>query len=455
MKRHLWILLTLFLLAGARPAAAEQRYIVRTNLGLPLLQGVCLVHGCNVVQSLDGDVNQLFLVTTSDHVDPNIFLALLRLVPGILDAEVDQLLRLGSGEQKTALPPGLPAQMPAEYYGNVVWYGYAYQTATQIIRLGEAQRTYGVKGSVIVADIDTGVDPTHPALRGALLLGYDFTRNTPGGSELSDLTSAPAATSSSSSSSSCGLLALLGCASPSASSSPQPTGDVTQSSAAVLDQSSAAVLDGGPYAAFGHGTMVAGIIHLVAPGAKIMPLKSFHADGTGYLSDILRAVYYAQQNKARVINMSFDFTNYSGELARAINSASRLGIICVASAGNDGKDEMVYPAALTNVVMGIASTSNADTRSTFSNYGTNLVWMAAPGESIFTTYPLGNYASGSGTSFSSPFVAGAAALLLDEKSNLNEQSASQALSHAKRLTSDLGYGRLDICLALQSLVVLE
>jgi len=58
---------------------------------------------------------------------------------------------------------------------------------------------------------------------------------------------------------------------------------------AVLDQSTVAVLDGkAQYAAFGHGTMVAGIVHLVAPQASIMPLKSFYADGTGYNSDILR-----------------------------------------------------------------------------------------------------------------------------------------------------------------------
>src|SRR5437773_10858972 len=94
--------------------------------------------------------------------------------------------------------------------------------------------------------------------------------------------------------------------------SPPPCTDcaparVNQSTAAVLDQSTAAVLDGKvQYAAFGHGTMVMGVIHLVAPTAKLLPLKAFHSDGTGNLSDILRAIYYAVQNNASVINMSFD-----------------------------------------------------------------------------------------------------------------------------------------------------
>src|SRR5258708_14938190 len=112
--------------------------------------------------------------------------------------------------------------------------------------------------------------------------------------------------------------------------------NVNQSTAAVLDKSTAAVLDGGQqYAAFGHGTMVSGIIHLVAPTAQIMPLKAFHADGTGNLSDVLRAIYYATQNHANIVNMSFDFLTYSRELDNATTYATRNNVLCVASVGND------------------------------------------------------------------------------------------------------------------------
>src|SRR3989442_6312229 len=75
------------------------------------------------------------------------------------------------------------------------------------------------------------------------------------------------------------------------------------------------------------GSMVAGIIHLVAPAAQIMPLKAFEADGTAHLFDILRAIYYAVDHGAKVINMSFSTEQRSAEMKRAINYAvSRGGI---------------------------------------------------------------------------------------------------------------------------------
>src|SRR2546426_9667854 len=81
---------------------------------------------------------------------------------------------------------------------------------------------------------------------------------------------------------------------------------LNQSTASILDQSTASILDTRQVPqTFGHGTMVAGIIHLVAPAARIMPLKAFEADGTAHLFDILRAIYYAVDHGAKVINMSF------------------------------------------------------------------------------------------------------------------------------------------------------
>ena len=328
LRRHPWITLALAFFAIAQPAKAENRFILRTTLGLSGLENVCLIDSCTVVRNLDGTLNQVFLVTTSDLINPNLFLTLLRLVPGIVDAEVDQLIGLGPGiAAVTSIPPEITENTAISYYVTEVWYGYAYQPAAQLIRVTDAQTQFSVTGSGIVADIDTGVDPTHPALANVLLPGYDFTRNQPGGSELLDW--------------------------PYASPPPCPNCQpavVNQSSAAILDQSSAAILDGAPYAAFGHGTMVAGILHIVAPTAQILSLKAFQANGTGYLSDILRAFYYGVQNHANVINMSFDFTASSQEMAAAVSYANQNNVICVASVGNDGTQQVTYPASLANVM---------------------------------------------------------------------------------------------------------
>jgi Subtilase family len=434
MNRRTWLLAGVFLLLFATPAKADNRIIVRTTLGLQGLQQLCLLQSCNVVGALGDPLSQVFLVATP--LDPTIFLSLVRALPGIVDAELDQLLSLVGGLNRVTTPPAaLSDAALITYYNSTVWNGYANQPAAQKVRVSTAQNQFQVTGSGIVADIDTGVDPNHPALKSILLPGYDFTRNQPGASELNDLspTDFPS-TPSPCPPSTC------------------PPATVNQSSAAILDQSSAAILDTNPkYAAFGHGTMVMGVIHLVAPKANLLPLKAFRSNGTGFLSDILRAIYYAVQNKANVINMSFDFPTNSSELASALDSANQSALICAASAGNDGQKEIVYPAALQSVVMGVASTSALDTRSSFSNYGNAIVWVAAPGEGIVTAYPFGTYAAGWGTSFSAPFVSGASALLLNKQAKTNESQAAAAVAHAVPVGPDMGNGRLDVVQALQAL----
>src|SRR5467141_49027 len=416
-SKVLWVLLVLFGLWSS-PAAADNRFIVRTSSGLDSLQDVCLVLGCNVGNGLDGSLGRLFLVTTPDFIDPNAFLQILRSQPRIRHVELDALLKVMQATA-TAPPSGLSDNAPVDFFGVTVIHGYVSQPAIAIIRLPDTQTTFSVSGAGTLAVIDTGVDPTHPVLRSALVQGYDFTRNIAGSaSELADVNQ-------------------------SSSGSGASPAMVNQSTAAVLDPASALNLEQPQYQAFGHGTMVSGIIHLVAPTALIMPLKAFNVDGTGYLSDILRAIYFAVQNGARVINMSFSFSTYSYEVASALKFATRRRVICVAAAGNDGKEEIVYPAALSSV-MGVASTANNDTLSAFSNYGEDLVWVAAPGEGIVTTYPFGTFGAGWGTSFSAPFVSGAAALLLNVSMSFSESSAERSLAHALRITPDLGNGRIDL-----------
>ena len=74
-------------------------------------------------------------------------------------------------------------------------------------------------------------------------------------------------------------------------------------------------------------------------------------------------------------------------------------MVAIGSAGNDGQRVAAYPAALSNVI-GVASVNDADVLSTFSNFGEDFYWIAAPGEGIVTTDPLGTYRAACGTSFS-------------------------------------------------------
>jgi subtilisin family serine protease len=428
MKRRGWLLVALLTFLWATPAAADNRFIVRSTLGSLGLSSFCLLQSCTVVGALDGTLNQLFLLTTPDVINPATFLTLLQSTPGIVDAELDQAISLVGGLNQVTTPPsGLSDTTPVNYSGTTVWNGYANQPAAQIVHVAQAQSTFHVAGTGIVADIDTGVDPNHPALQPVLLPGYDFTRNQAGASELNDLSNQSG----------------MGC------STCQPA-QLNQHTAAMVDQHTAAMVDGQQFSAFCHGTMVMGIIHLVAPQAQLLPLKAFKSDGTGFLSDILRAVYYAVQNKANVINMSFDTKTSSNEFPKALAYASQNNVICAASAGNDGMQETVYPAALQNDVMGVASTDDLDQRSSFSNFGNAIVWVAAPGEAIITTYPFSTYAAGWGTSFSAPFVSGAGALLLSEQPNTNESQAAAAVAHAVPLGAGMGNGRLDLMQTLQS-----
>ena len=225
------------------------------------------------------------------------------------------------------------------------------------------------------------------------------------------------------------------------------------STVAILNQQAASSLNPAQIpAAFGHGTMVAGLVHLVAPTAKIMPLKVFRADGTSSVFDVVRAIHYAVDHGARVINMSFSATAVSPEIAHAINEATNSGVICVASAGNAGQEVLVYPGSLRNVLgVGSTTTGNPPARSWFSNFGDSLVSLGAPGEGVITTYPGGGYAAASGTSFSAPLTSGAAALLVQIDPTMNQAKADSLLGNADRMDAGMGKGRLNLDVAVRTL----
>jgi len=426
MKRaSIIILLLLMVSLCVGSAHAQTRLIVRDSLGLSGIKLTCALLGCNVNYGLGDPQGQLFLITFPRFLNPVTSILRLKLQLSIVSVELDQKVTTLEAYAGPA-PSYLTDQTSASYYGTTVWHGYLAQPANTLIRTSYTQSAFHVTGSgVTVAVIDTGVDPTNPVLQNVLVSGYDFTRNANGGSEKSDVSTSP-------------------------DLSEAQTSEVNQRTVAVLDQRTVAVLDGSGYSAFGHGTMTAGIVHLVAPQAKIMPLKAFKADGSGYDSDVLRAIYYAVKNGAKVLSMSFDYQAYSPELANAIKYANKNGVVSIASAGNDGQQIAVYPGALPSVI-DVASSSNSDIQSVFTNYGAPPVWMAAPGEGVMTTYPWGTYAAGWGTSFSAPLVSGTAALMLGINGNCTASNVASGLAHAVSISDpQLGYGRLDTYLAVKS-----
>ncbi|MBZ5554602.1 MAG: S8 family serine peptidase [Acidobacteriia bacterium] len=433
------LILAIFLITVPLQAATGDICILRTSASS--LQTVLNKYNLQLLGSVDG-AHDVYLVQEPVTASPLNMDAIVKadpavqnfeeLVPAVIP-ESPATLQAGTMSPSTGSLANLASsQSFVNYAGDSVWSSYVNQPAANIINLSNAHQYATGKGTIAI--IDTGVDPNHPVLKRWVTTGYDFVNNVMGSaSEWVDLSQSTVAFLDQS------TVAFL-------DGSNQAV--LNQSTVAFLDQSTVAFLDTNNLpVAFGHGTMVAGIVHLVAPTAKIMPLKAFRADGTSNSYDIIRAIYFAVDHGADVINMSFSMASPSTELVRAINYAADHGVICVASAGNAGSDTLSFPAALRNVI-GVASTAWNDSRSAFSNYGSGLVALAAPGEAIVTTYPGNHYAAVWGTSFSAPFVSGAPALIEQLYSNTSYNSSMNSLSHAKQLTTDLGFGRLDLYQAL-------
>ncbi|MBI2816267.1 MAG: S8 family serine peptidase [Acidobacteria bacterium] len=419
----------------AVPAMAD-RFIVRTSGGPVPIHTNCSANGnCIRVSTLGDPGSQFFLLTTGALSNAPAFVSSLLNTLGVVAVEPDQIGNVMGATASGGVPPALYDNTPVDYFGNTVWRGYATQPATQIVNLPNTQSTWNLTGSGVVAVIDTGVDSTHPALQGALVSGYDFIRNEGGIPDEKSTVSLPNPPIVQ------GVPPAYVNDSTAAVVDDSTSAVVDDSTSAVVDDSTSAVVDSPKYSAFGHGTMVAGVIRLVSPSTKIMPLRTFNANGTGYLSDVVRAVIFAIGNGAKILNMSFSFPSSSAALQTVLNLANSTGIIAVASGGNNGQNVAVYPAAY-STVMGVASTTNSDALSLFSNYGTG-VHVGAPGEGIVTFYPFGTYAAGWGTSYSAPLVSGTAALLLSIQ-NASGTQAAAAIAHAQAISASVGNGRLDV-----------
>lgn len=249
---------------------------------------------------------------------------------------------------------------------NIGLADYQEQWAARTIGLREAHMvTRGA--SVTIAVLDTGVDLNHPALRGHLLNGYDFVDS---------------------------------------------DADPSEVGTEGLDL------------AFGHGTHVAGLLALVAPDAKILPVRFLAPDGTGTNWRQAQALNYAVSQGADIINLSYSSDGDSrliddilatitcnSTTSDKCHSKDRPGAVVVAAAGNSGAQVREYPAA--SSVPGIlasAASTESDQLASFSTYG-SWVQIEAPGERILSSFPGERYAVWSGTSMAAPLAAGTAALV--------------------------------------------
>ncbi len=302
---------------------------------------------------------------------------------------------------------------------------YAVQWAPQAMRLPEAQlRATGA--GVRVAVLDTGVDRTHPLLRGRLLPGFDFV----------DF-----------------------------DADPSEVGGV-----------------GNP--GFGHGTHVAGLIAMVAPDAKIMPFRVLDMDGVGNVWVLAEALLRAvdpdgnpdTDDGAHVINMSLGTLNRTRlfeSIAQLVSCTpadpdlpetdvtdpgynddktrcSRFGgIVIVAASGNDASAAVKqYPAAEGfKGLLAVAATGADGKLATFSNFG-SWILIAAPGELITSAIPGGGFATWSGTSMASPLVAGTAALLHQREPALKPDEIVRRLQQSSSNLCGTNLHQLDAAAAL-------
>jgi subtilisin family serine protease len=416
-------------------ALAEDRYLVKVTGDV---NAVARRHGLTVVKSLGSASGHYVLA--SEGVDPQGVLRALAAEFSVQSAEPDSPVTLPGIKAASSIvrPAGSGANISisstlVRYHNSFVASGYLNQPAVGVINLATAQTL--ATGAGIVATIDTGADFTHPGLAGSLIPGWDFVNGVPLGQEQADINT--------------GTPALSQETTPILDQETTPILDggtaivLTQETTPILDQETTPILDGTKYPAYGHGTMVASLVHLVAPDAKIMPLRAFGANGAASISQIVDALHYAVQHNAGVINMSFSVSSDSPALRDAIDFAAGSGLILVAAAGNSGLDTKVWPAAYSNV-LGVGSTDDFYVRAIWSNYGNDLVSLAAPGTNVIAMYPKNHYAIVSGTSFSAPLVAGGAALLVDLNKKTDENAAAAALRHARPIGQELGAGELDL-----------
>lgn len=248
--------------------------------------------------------------------------------------------------------------------------GLKEQYALAKVNAPQAWAKAGNKGkkSVTVAVIDTGIDYNHSALAPNMVKGFDFRDND---ADPMDLTGA------------------------------QNPGHGTHCGGII---GATGLVDGG--------------IQGISPEVSMMPIRFLGADGSGDLDNGIKSIDYAIEKGVQVISASWGAAvpkSQAQPLIEAVQRADAAGIIFVAAAANDGKNNDnvdMYPTnANTANMIAVAASNSNDTKPYWSNYGKAMVSIAAPGDAIMSTLPGNKYGNLSGTSMATPLVAGLVAFL--------------------------------------------
>ncbi len=312
--------------------------------------------------------------------------SVVRVPPGLEKKIIDELNQDGNiefAELDRLVPPGFVPNDPS--------FGSQWHHA----KIGSATAWDSVSADgVIVAILDTGVNPTHVDLVSVLLTGWNVpSQNT-------------------------------------------DTQDHHGHGTAVAGAAAAAV---------NNGIGVAG----VAKDAKILPVKITEAtDGVASWSNIASGITWSANNGAKVVSNSY--ASYRG--ATVISAANYLkskGGLMFSAAGNDGS-ECVVPE--NSAIMVISATTSSDVKASWSNYG-DCIDVAAPGSSIYTTSNSGGYRSASGTSLATPVAAGLAALIYGVNQNFSSNDVENIMKISAHdlagtdFDPKFGYGRIDAAAA--------
>jgi serine protease len=190
-----------------------------------------------------------------------------------------------------------------------------------------------------------------------------------------------------------------------------------------------------------HGTHVAGIAAASVDNgtgvtgvgnSTILSVRALNENGSGALSDIADAVEWATDQGADVINLSLGGGGSTETMRNAISYAAANGALVVAAAGNNGQSEVNYPGAYSDCIA-VSALDPDGSLAAYSNSG-SAIELTAPGTNVMSTWVDDGYASISGTSMSSPVVAGVAGLTLAQWDLTNEELRT----HLKESAVDVG-----------------